>query len=60
MHADQLPWIRRYGRTLAISVAVVALTMPAASSQANASVAPAARRDSDSVRERDSDSVREP
>ena len=30
------------GRTLAISVAVVALTMPAASSQANASVAPAA------------------
>ena len=43
MHADQLPWIRRYGRTLAISVAVVALTMPAASSQANASVAQAAR-----------------
>jgi hypothetical protein len=32
MHADQLPWIRRHGRTLAMGVAVAALVVPAASS----------------------------
>jgi hypothetical protein len=46
MHADQLPWIRRHGRTLAIGAAVVALVMPATSGRAaaNAGAVPSLKR----------------